>query len=60
MAGEHILKLKNDTQRAFYNNFDLVGLKGFIIFWAFLVILAALSINNKWILAGIIAYEVLP
>ena len=60
MAGEHIAEIKSNVQRSFYENFDLVGLKAFIIFWAFLVIVVALFINNKWVLAGIIAYDVLP
>lgn len=31
-----------------------------IIVWAIFVIVLALVIKNKWILAGILAYEVLP
>lgn len=38
----------------------LTMLKIIIIMWALFIIVLALFINNKWILAGILAYEVLP
>jgi len=60
MVGEEVRKLKHDVQQAFYDDFTLFGLRSFIVFWALLIIILAFMINNKWILAGIIAYEVLP
>lgn len=38
----------------------LTGEKAFIVLCALFIVYLALTINNKWILAGIIAYEVLP
>lgn len=38
----------------------LFGLKALIIAWALFVILLTVLIDNKWILAGILAYEILP
>ena len=45
---------------AFYEDYTLVGLKTAIIVWALFVIVLTLLIDNKWVLAGILAYEVLP
>ena len=31
-----------------------------IVVWAIFVIVLALLVRNKWVLAGILAYEILP
>ena len=36
------------------------GLRVGIIAWAVLMIVLAISVKNKWVLATILAYEVLP
>lgn len=38
----------------------LLSLKTLIIVWALFVILLTLVVDNKWLLTGILAYEVLP
>ena len=43
-----------------FEDFSLTSLKVAIILWALFVIVLVLFVNNKWILAGILAYEVLP
>jgi hypothetical protein len=43
-----------------YEEYSVVALKTFIIAWALLVIVAALWIDNKWVLAGLLAWEILP
>lgn len=48
------------VQAEFEKDFTLAGLKVAIVLWALIVAIAALSIDNKWILAGMLAYEVLP
>jgi len=64
MDGENVQsrfeKIHDDVHSMFYDNFSLFGLKAFIVLWALFVIVLAMRINNKWLLAGIIAYEVLP
>lgn len=47
-------------QEALNRDYTLGALKIFIIVWAIFIIFLSLVIDNKWILAGIIAYEVLP
>lgn len=47
-------------QRAAARDFTLFGLKAAIILLALVFIFLALTINNKWVLGGILAYEVLP
>lgn len=41
-------------------DFTLVSLKTLIIVWAIFVIFLTLIVDNKWVLTGILAYEVLP
>lgn len=48
------------VQQTANNDFSLLALKSFLIIWAVLIILTALSTNNKWVLSGILAYELLP
>ncbi len=50
----------NKIRLAAERDFTLVGLKTLIIAWALFVIVLTLFIDNKWILAGILAYEILP
>lgn len=42
------------------HDFTLLGLKAAIIVVAILLIYLALKIDNKWVLGGIFAYEILP
>jgi hypothetical protein len=48
------------VRRTFQKDFTLAGLKATIIVWSLLVIVAAIVIDNKWVLAGLLAYEILP
>jgi hypothetical protein len=48
------------AQAAFYDDFSLAALKTVIILWALFIICLALFVDSKWVLAGILAYEVLP
>jgi hypothetical protein len=48
-------------RQEFYEEYTVTGLKVAIVVWAvFVSILVIFFIDNKWILAGILAYEVLP
>lgn len=47
-------------QQQFASDFTLTSLRVTITLWALFIIVLAWVINNKWILAGILAYEVLP
>lgn len=53
-------KIVESVQRAFARNFTVSALKVIIVLWAFFVIALALSVDDEWILAGLLAYEVLP
>jgi hypothetical protein len=57
---EQLTSLKNKVQSNFATDYTLSGLRLLIIVWAFFIIALALIIDNKWVLAGILAYEVLP
>ena len=51
----------NRLQTSFADNYSASTLKALIVLWALLVIVLALFVvDNPWILAGILAYEVLP
>jgi len=51
----------NRLQTSFADNYTASTLKALIVLWALLVIVLALFVvDNPWILAGILAYEVLP
>lgn len=56
MMGELVERLQEKA----YDDFSLVGLKAAIIILALILIFLALSINNKWVLAGVLAWELLP
>ena len=53
-------KLFQSVRSAANRDLTTFGLKTVIIVWSFIVIALALSTNNKWLLAGILAYEILP
>lgn len=48
------------VQEAFSRDFTEAALRALIIGWALFVIFLALNVKNKFLLAGILAYEVLP
>jgi hypothetical protein len=48
------------VRRSFYNDFTEASLKTAIIAVALFFIFLALVVNNKWLLAAILAYIVLP
>ena len=52
--------LFNKVQKAASDDMNLTGLRALIIAWALFVIVLTLTIKNKLVLAGILAYEVLP
>jgi hypothetical protein len=43
-----------------FSSWPVTTLKITIILWAIAVIILVLFVDNPWILAGILAYEVLP
>jgi hypothetical protein len=47
-------------RQSFYEDYTASILKTLIILWALVVIVLALSIQEKWVLAGILAWEILP
>jgi len=49
-----------EIKAGFYEDYTVTTLKVLIIGWALLMIILALSINNKWLLAGLLAWELLP
>lgn len=53
---EMIKKFREAANR----DFTLLSLKSLIIIWAIFVVILTLIIDNKWVLTGILAYEVLP
>ena len=52
--------IKERIQSNFAKDYTLSGLRLLIIAWALFVIALAIIVDNKWILAGILAWEVLP
>ena len=55
---EHPVK---HVRQAFYEDYTAATLKTLIVVWAlFIIFITIFVIDNKWILAGILAYEVLP
>ena len=52
--------LAREVRQRFNDDFTLMGLRVFITLWAIAVAILVWFIDNKWILAGIAAYEVLP
>lgn len=48
------------AQIAFAHDFTKSSLKTIIILWAIFIIALTLVVDNVWLLAGILAYEVLP
>lgn len=50
-----------NVRQSFYEDFTATSLKTIIVLWALMVIFLVLFVvDNKWLLAGILAYEVLP
>lgn len=49
-----------NAQAAFNQDFTQASLKLMIILVALLFMVLALTVQNKWLLAGILAYIVLP
>ena len=55
---EHPVK---KIQQAFYEDYTASSLKLLIVLWAiFIIFLVLFVVDNKWVLAGILAYEILP
>jgi hypothetical protein len=48
------------AQNAFATDLTTMMLRITIITWAIVVVLLALFVDNKWLLAGILAWEILP
>ena len=48
------------VQTEFNNDFSLAALRLSIIVIALAAIVAALAVKSKWVLAGILAYLILP
>jgi len=56
LAGDFFHKVRSDFAR----DWTEAALRWTIIAWAVFIIVLVLFVKNKWILAGILAYEVLP
>lgn len=54
------MRWTEQLREAAYDDVSLVGLKAVIIVLALILILIALSVNDKWILAGTLAWVLLP
>lgn len=51
----------NQIKQNFYNDFTTTALKTIIVLWAIgIILLVVFVVDNKWVLAGIAAYEMLP
>lgn len=51
----------DSVKASFARDFGIAALKTLIVVWAIMVILVTLFVvNNRFVLAGILAYEVLP
>lgn len=49
------------VRQSFYQSYTAATLKILIIGWAiFIILLVLFVVDNPWILAGILAYEILP
>ena len=53
-------KFLENVRSHFADNFTASALRVMIILWALFVIGLALTTENAWFLAGILAYEILP
>lgn len=51
---------QQNVTESFYKDWPTTTLKILIILWAVAVILLALFVSNKWLLAVIAAWEILP
>ena len=60
MIVEGLNDLKGGVQKKFAEDYTTAGLKLLIISWCVFVIVLTILINNKYMLAAILAYEVLP
>ena len=49
-----------NIQSSFERDFTKAALKTLIVLWSLVIVAIALSIDNKFVLAGILAYEILP
>lgn len=47
-------------QNGFAQDFSAMMLRIFIVTWALIVVIAAFTVKSKWVLAGILAWELLP
>lgn len=47
-------------QEGFAQDFSAMMLRILIIVWAIVVVIAAFTVKSKWVLAGILAWELLP
>jgi hypothetical protein len=55
---EHPIEM---VRKAFYEDYTQATLQTLIVLWALFVIFITLFVvKNKWVLAGILAYEILP
>lgn len=55
------MNVVDKVRRSFHEHYTASSLKVLIVTWAILVILVTVFVvDNPWILAGILAYEILP
>jgi len=50
----------NEYHNALATDFSTTALRTMIVIWALFVIVLVFFINNSWLLAGILLYEILP
>lgn len=55
------MRIFQKVRQSFYDDFTTSALKTLIVLWAlFVIFLVLFVVDNKWLLAAILAYEVLP
>lgn len=53
-------EIKEETTRKLFKDYSTLTIKVIIIGWALFVIFLALYLENKWLLALLAAWEILP
>lgn len=53
-------EIKEETTRKLFKDYPTMTIKIIIIVWALFVIFLALYLENKWLLALLAAWEILP
>lgn len=54
------MNITSSLRKRLHDDIDEKGITVLIILWAALLIYLAITIKNKWVKAGILAWEILP